>query len=136
MSLKYLKGYCSSPKNENYIIDSKPVRPLLIFGISLRLWTKLFRTKYMSAASYVISITKRGLTTEPEENTMLNKVTVFLLFLDQNVFSMLQNILTNPLVSHGLLWWCLYFLSGQGQYSVHTFSMEGQKTLRLNLKKS
>jgi len=26
-----------------------------------------------------------------------------LLFLDQNVFSVLQNILTNPLVSHGLL---------------------------------
>jgi len=36
-----------------------------------------------------------------EENAMLNKV-VLLLFLDQNVFLMLQNILTNPLVSHGL----------------------------------
>jgi len=47
---------------------------------------------------------------------------------------MLQNIVTNPLMSHGLLWWCLYILSGRGQYTVHTFSMEGQKALRLNLK--
>jgi len=47
---------------------------------------------------------------------------------------MLQNILTNPLMSHGLLWWCLYFLSGQGQYTVHIFSMEEQKALGLNLK--
>jgi len=47
---------------------------------------------------------------------------------------MLQNILTNPLMSHGLLWWCLYFLTGQGKYTVYTFSMEGHKALRLHLK--
>jgi len=58
----------------------------------------------------------------------------FLLFLDQNVFSKLQNILTNPMMSHGLLWWCLYFLSEQGHYTLYTFSMEGQKALRLNRK--
>jgi len=54
------------------------------------------------------------LTTEPEENTMLNKVVVFVIF-GPKCISMLQNILTNPLLSHGLLWWCLYFLSGQSQ---------------------
>jgi len=47
---------------------------------------------------------------------------------------MLQNIVTNPLMSHGLLWWCLYFLSGHGEYTVHTFPMEGLKTLGLNVK--
>jgi len=54
--------------------------------------------------------------------------------MDQNVFSMIQNIVYNPLMSHGLLWWCLYYLSGQGQYTIHTFIMEGQKALALNLK--
>jgi len=55
-------------------------------------------------------------------------------FLEAIEAIMLQNIPTNPLVSHGPLWWCLYFLSGQGQYTVHKFSMKGQKALRLNLK--
>jgi len=64
---------------------------------------------------------------------MFNKVIVFVIFGPKCIFDA-SNILTNPLVSHGLLWWCLYFLSGQGQYTVHTFSMEGQKALRLHLK--
>jgi len=36
-------------------------------------------------------------------------------------------------MSHGLLG-CLYFLSEQAQYTVHTVSMEEQKALGLNVK--
>ena len=57
-----------------------------------------------------------------------------MLFLDQNVFPMLQKILTDPLMSHGLLWWCFSYLSGHEQYTIHTASMEGLRALGLNLK--
>jgi len=44
---------------------------------------------------------------------------------------MLQNILTNPLMSHGLL----FMMSLLPFWTrTHTFSMEGQKSLGLNLK--
>jgi len=40
-----------------------------------------------------------------------------------------------PLIRYWvILFFSLYFLSGQGQYTVHTFPMEGPKALGLNLK--
>jgi len=65
---------------------------------------------------------------------MLNKVVVFVIFGPKCIFHASKHSNYNPLMSHGLLWWCLYYLSGQGQYTVHTLSMEGQKALGLNLK--
>jgi len=58
--------------------------------------------------THVSSVIKHGLTTEQEDNIMLNKVVVFVIFGPKCTF-------------------CLYFLSGQGQYTIHTFPMEGQK---------
>jgi len=72
--------------------------------------------------------------TEPDENTMLNQVVVFVIFGPKRIFDASKHSLTKPLMSHGILWWCLYFLSGKGQYTEHTCSMEGQKSLGLNLK--
>jgi len=47
------------------------------------------------SAKFMKLIHAKKLNADPLQNT-----TEFLLFLDQNVFSMLQNIVTNPLMSH------------------------------------
>ena len=70
---------------------------------------------------------------EKEMNSGIKSLFLFT-FCAQKVFSSLDKLKIEPLMSHGLFWWCLYCLSGRGQYAVHWLSMEEQKALGLNLK--
>jgi len=60
---------------------------------------------------------------------MLNKVELFVMFGPKCIFDASKRSITSPLMSHGLLLWCLYFLSGQGQFTVHTCQWRDRKLL-------
>ena len=70
---------------------------------------------------------------EKEMNSGIKLLFLFT-FCAQTVFPSLDKLKIEPLMSHGLLWWCLYCLSGREQYAVHWLSMEEQKALEQNLK--